>query len=277
MEREKFVFHKSWADAIKDLPKDIKLEVYEAIIEYGLTGTERDLKPMVKLAFGFVKTNIDKDRQISEARSFAGKKGGGNPNFKKGQKNPYYDEKDKQKINKNKQNKTKINRDKLIYNDYLHNHKSYLHNSNKYLFVQITDLADTLKNWEGDKGCLFIAYRFWELWHKHSPADKTLNNADAIVWANEVRKILNNDKTSIERLIAIYSYFHECANEKAGFNAFWFKTIKSIAGIRKKNKDGEYYIDRIIDEINSQIAKNTEFEEFVFSNIEKFKSYATKP
>lgn len=293
MERESFVFFKDWAEAIKDLPKDIRLEVYEAIIEYGLTGTERDLKPMVKIAFGFVKQDIDRNNKKHQdyitGQRENGRKGG-NPNFKKGQKNPYYnkkkeEQKDNPNITQHYPTLPKINHNDN--NSYLHNYTNTnsIHNSNtnckreseqKISFVQITDLNGYLKNYQGDKGNLFIAYRFWELWHEQSPNNQTLVKADATNWSNEIKKLLKFDKTSVDRLIGIYTYFSECAKGKAGFDDFWFKTIKSIAGLRKKNKYGEYYIDRIIDKVNDQIQADSDFENLVFTNIEKFKHYATK-
>lgn len=157
--RDKFLFHKSWANAIMDLPKDIKLEVYEAIVEYGLTGTERDLKPMVKLAFGFVKKDIDKDKAISKMRSFAGRIGGGNPHFKKGQENPYYDKKDKQKINKDKQTEANENKDKL-YNIYRDNNKKEKYKKEKRdLIFPCDKFVSVWKEWVNYKQDLGKGYK----------------------------------------------------------------------------------------------------------------------
>ena len=47
MERESFVFYKSWLEAIKNLPREMQGEVLTAIIEYGLYGeTTESLKPI---------------------------------------------------------------------------------------------------------------------------------------------------------------------------------------------------------------------------------------
>lgn len=45
------------------LPGAVRLEVYEAIIEYGTSGTLPTLKPMSMLAFNFMKTAIDRDKE----------------------------------------------------------------------------------------------------------------------------------------------------------------------------------------------------------------------
>ena len=80
MERETFVFYKDWLNVIRDLPSEVQLEVYQAIAEYAIYGNLIELKPLAKVAFGFVKQTIDKDTQkyisIKEKRKEAGAKGG---------------------------------------------------------------------------------------------------------------------------------------------------------------------------------------------------------
>ena len=88
---DKFIFHGEWKDIIGDMPDELKLEFYEAIAEYGITGNvTTELSPMVKLAFSFAKATIDKDNERSNEirlkRSEAGRKGGapkGNDNAAK--------------------------------------------------------------------------------------------------------------------------------------------------------------------------------------------------
>jgi hypothetical protein len=80
MERETFVFYKDWLNVIRDLPSEVQLEVYQAITEYAIYGNLIELKPLAKVAFGFVKQTIDRDTQkyisIKEKRKEAGAKGG---------------------------------------------------------------------------------------------------------------------------------------------------------------------------------------------------------
>lgn len=60
MERDSFVFYKSFYEAISDLPKDIRLEVLTAIIEYALYGRQPEtLKPFARGMFTLIKPNID--------------------------------------------------------------------------------------------------------------------------------------------------------------------------------------------------------------------------
>ncbi|WP_314809780.1 DUF6291 domain-containing protein [Capnocytophaga granulosa] len=80
MKKETFLFYADWLNVIRDLSSEVQLEVYQAIAEYAIYGNLIELKPLAKVAFGFVKQTIDRDTQkyisISEKRSEAGKKGG---------------------------------------------------------------------------------------------------------------------------------------------------------------------------------------------------------
>lgn len=73
MERDSFIFYKSFYEAITNLPKDIKLEVLTAVIEYALFGRLPDnLKPFAKGMFTLMKPNID----ANNTRRENGAKGG---------------------------------------------------------------------------------------------------------------------------------------------------------------------------------------------------------
>lgn len=63
-------------DALADLPDDVRLEVYDAVIRYGISGETKDLKPMARLAFAFVKNDIDTDKAAYAKKVEAGKTGG---------------------------------------------------------------------------------------------------------------------------------------------------------------------------------------------------------
>ncbi len=80
MERKTFVFYKEWRDAIKDLPNDVRLELYDSIMEYAFSGKIEGLKPMASIAFNFIKPTIDRDTakyiSKSEANRINGNKGG---------------------------------------------------------------------------------------------------------------------------------------------------------------------------------------------------------
>ena len=73
MERESFVFYRSFYEGIKELPRDIQGEVLTAIMEYGLNGvTTENQKPITKAMFALIKPQLDANNQRFEN----GKRGG---------------------------------------------------------------------------------------------------------------------------------------------------------------------------------------------------------
>ena len=75
MERDGFVFYRSFYEGIKELPRDIQGDVLTAIMEYGLNGVTTDnLKPFAKAMFALIRPQIDANNQ-----RFANGKNGGRP------------------------------------------------------------------------------------------------------------------------------------------------------------------------------------------------------
>ena len=74
--RDSFIFYKDWKTAIKDLPSDVRLEIYECITEYAFTGNIPTLKPLTKIAFNFIKTAIDRDTESYKKRIEANRENG---------------------------------------------------------------------------------------------------------------------------------------------------------------------------------------------------------
>ena len=73
MERESFVFYRSFYEGIKELPRDIQGEVLTAIMEYGLNGvTTENQKQITKAMFALIKPQLKANNTSSEN----GKKGG---------------------------------------------------------------------------------------------------------------------------------------------------------------------------------------------------------
>lgn len=44
---------------LADYPAEVRLEVYEAVIRYAASGTLTELRPLAKMAFSFIKKDID--------------------------------------------------------------------------------------------------------------------------------------------------------------------------------------------------------------------------
>ena len=95
--KESFVFYRSFYEAISDLDDKNQLQIYKAICEYALNFEKIELKGISNTVFKLIKPQIEANNK----RFINGSKGG-NPNFKKGQRNPYYplekDNLDNQKI-----------------------------------------------------------------------------------------------------------------------------------------------------------------------------------
>lgn len=88
MERDSFVFYKSFADTIKEIPEEYRLEAYETIINYALTGTPPETdRWIIKAIFQSAKVTIDRAQAAYEA----GKRGG------RPRKNPETEEKNLEK------------------------------------------------------------------------------------------------------------------------------------------------------------------------------------
>lgn len=73
MERESFIFYRSFYDAIKLMPQEVQAEIYPAICEYALFGRmPKNLSDVAKGMFLLIKPNID----TNTARYVNGTKGG---------------------------------------------------------------------------------------------------------------------------------------------------------------------------------------------------------
>lgn len=59
MNNGNFIFYQSWADAIGDLPDKTRLNVYDAIVKYAKTGIQPEMDELSKLAFKFIRADID--------------------------------------------------------------------------------------------------------------------------------------------------------------------------------------------------------------------------
>lgn len=91
-EKRTFLFNLEWKKALEEYPPEIRLEVYEGIMDYALTGIVPEFSPLSKMAFSFIKQGLDfnkeKYEQTCEKNKANGKMGGapvGNSNASKKQ------------------------------------------------------------------------------------------------------------------------------------------------------------------------------------------------
>ena len=126
---EAFLIYKSFYEPIKFLSDEQMGKLFKAIFEYQVDGTEGELEPQINMAFQFFKNQFRVDNNKYEEtrilKSEGGKKGGGNPNFRKGQTNPYY-QKDNCKDNSNIIQPAKIDNSDNLDKDSLCNDKDTL-------------------------------------------------------------------------------------------------------------------------------------------------------
>lgn len=79
MKRESFIFYQSFSDAISELDDACRLAVYDAIVQYGLTGEMPELSGVPKAIMTLIRPQIDANlRRYENGRKGAehGKKGG---------------------------------------------------------------------------------------------------------------------------------------------------------------------------------------------------------
>lgn len=61
-----FLFNTDWRDVLVGYAAEVRLEVYEAVIEYAASGTLPRLKPLAQMAFSFIKLQIDSSVKESD-------------------------------------------------------------------------------------------------------------------------------------------------------------------------------------------------------------------
>lgn len=77
MNKDSFVFYRSFYDAIQNIPKDSQLELYSALFEYAFNGEEPEFSDgIAKAMFVLIKPNIDSANARYQANYENGKKGG---------------------------------------------------------------------------------------------------------------------------------------------------------------------------------------------------------
>ena len=142
-----------------------------------------------------------------------------------------------------------------------------------FSFSEIINFKGFYSEFEFNKQYLLIAFKFWKMWKEENPKSKTINSAKLVSWYEIIRLIIESDKQKIERLIAVYKFFQKCQIKEVGYRDFWFKTVKSVGGLRETNKNGEYRLDKIADEVNDKIDKDDSFGRLVDKAIIDFKKY----
>jgi len=59
--KQSMIFYASWKEAIKGLPDGVRLEVYEAAVDFAMTGNVPELSAMAAMVFPFIRQDIERD------------------------------------------------------------------------------------------------------------------------------------------------------------------------------------------------------------------------
>lgn len=87
-EKESFIFYRSFYESIKELESSKVKRIVEAICEKALNNVDVEFKEeevIEKVIFKLIRPQLE-----ANFKKYEDGKKGGNPNFKKGQSNPYY-------------------------------------------------------------------------------------------------------------------------------------------------------------------------------------------
>ncbi|MDE5838838.1 MAG: hypothetical protein K2H39_07275, partial [Paramuribaculum sp.] len=63
-----FTFARKWHEVLKNYPEEIQKEVYRAAVEYAFTGTVIEMQPLARMAFDFIRYEIDEKARRREER-----------------------------------------------------------------------------------------------------------------------------------------------------------------------------------------------------------------
>jgi len=253
--RDSSIFYRSFYEALKDLPAENQAELYTAIFEYSLNFNEVELTGLSNTIFKLIKPQLKANNKKYEN----GKKGGA-PN--KENQNETKEEPN------NNQNETKS---KANVNDNDNLNENYKDKEYNTLF-EIKDFNFAISNFSGNKQYFYLCYRYWELYRKEYPNHMHLKTAKFKEWYDSIRLMVESDKQSIDRIVAIYIFLTKCQNKEKGYETFLFSQVKSLTALRKKTASGEYRLDNLATLVNEKLQKDDEFNRSVKKAIETFKT-----
>lgn len=77
--KESFVFYETWAEAIRQMPDAERLQMYDAIMQYGIYGTKTEMGGLAQMALNLVYNDIDnckakRKEKAEKARKSANKR-----------------------------------------------------------------------------------------------------------------------------------------------------------------------------------------------------------
>lgn len=120
------------------------------------------------------------------------------------------------------------------------NIKNINNNKGEFFLVDIEECPD------GVKPLYFhLAKSYHKLLLKAHPV-KSIKEAKLDEWVKTIRLLIEKDNRSIEQLIGIKYYWELGLKKEPHVNDFWISNVMSIKALRKKDRDGVSYFDKII-------------------------------
>lgn len=170
MDRDSFIFYRSFYEALEDLPSKNQLEVYKAIANYSLNFSEINLSGLSKTIFTLIKPQLDANNQ-----RFKNGSKGGRPNQTETETKP-----------KNNQTETKTKANKNVNVNV---------NDNK----NVNDNVNIVYPFESE-----TFFKFWDLWkdykkNEHRFTYKTTLSEQAAL--KQLGEISNQDETTAIKII----------------------------------------------------------------------------
>jgi hypothetical protein len=163
--RDSYIFYRSFYEAIKELPSENQLEIYNAIAEYSLNFKEIELSGLSKTIFTLIKPQL----QANNKRFIVGQKGakhgkkGGRPKNIKPQNNPNGDKKNYPKETPN--NNVNVNENVLNVNN---NEECKSKNS---VFKKPT--LEQVKEYNDSRGGYVVANKFYDYYEAGNWKDQS--------------------------------------------------------------------------------------------------------
>lgn len=196
-----FIFNLDWVEILHGYPREVRYEVYDAIMEYAQSGTLLELKPTSKMAFDFIKREMDYNanryEEIRSIRQEAGRQGGAPRGNRNASKKIADDETSKNnqiqaKTTKFKQNNLYVN-DNVIVND---NNSLSLSPSHEVESAESGDIGGVSA---AEKESFFEILFFRNFKNPQKEVERLIDHYSAVGWRRhgDIRAV--NDKKALAR------------------------------------------------------------------------------
>lgn len=245
--KKSFIFYNDWREIFEALPKDKGYDLLMHILAYVDDEDPKTKDSLIGTTFILIKQQLKRDlvkyRQYIDKQRDNGKKGGRPPKAKETQIT--------QPLNGEPKKADTVNVTAIV--------------NDNVLLKDVSSPPDGV-----DILHFHIAKGFYNLFLKKGDT-KTLRKATVSYWVKIIRLLINEDKVTLEQLIAIKYYFEKCEQGDSSVKTWWFDNINSVAAFRKKNSDNEYHYDRITHHIKTWVKSDPRIQSEIFVRTNKLK------